>query len=137
MKKDSEQFFQELKRDITTFAELKVELLKLTTFEKTGKVISVLAFGLLIVSLIFSLILFIFIALGSFLSEWLGSYGMGFSAVVILYLLLIGITLLFKNEIQLLILNMVIDACMDNDNKENNDDTTTATDTNTTGKTSA
>jgi len=137
MKKEPEQFFQELKRDITTFAELKVELLKLETFERTGKVISVLAFGLLIVSLVFFLILFIFIALGFFFSEWLGSYGLGFSAVAILYLLLIGLSMLFKNKIRMLMLNIVIDAFMDNDNKENKDGSSTENDTNAINKASA
>lgn len=137
MKKEPEHFFQELKRDITTFAELKVELLKLETFERTGKVISVLAFGLLIVSLIFFLILFIFIALGLFLSEWLGSYGLGFSAVAVLYLLLIGLSMLLKNKIQMLILNVVIDAFMDNDNKEKNNESSTENETNAISKASA
>jgi len=137
MKKEPDQFFQELKRDITTFAELKVELLKLETFEKTGKVISVLAFGLLVVSLVFFLILFIFIALGFFLSELFNSYGLGFSAVALLYLLLIGLSMLLKNKIRMLILNVVIEAFMENDNKENNNDNSTENDTDTTSEASA
>lgn len=137
MKKEPEQFFQELKRDITTFAELKVELLKLGTFERVGKVISVLSFGLLLVSLIFFLFFFIFIALGFFLSEWFGSYGAGFSAIAVLYLLLIGLSLLFKDKIRMLILNIVIDACIDNDNTEKKDDISTEHETNPLTKTSA
>ena len=46
--KDSEKIFQELKKDLKTYAELKFELLKLNTYERTGKVLSVLSYGIIV-----------------------------------------------------------------------------------------
>ena len=37
--KDSEKIFQNLKNDISAYINLKLELLKLNTYEKTGKII--------------------------------------------------------------------------------------------------
>ena len=37
MKMNAEHFFRELKKDLTTYGELKFELLKLGTYERTGK----------------------------------------------------------------------------------------------------
>ena len=36
---DSEKVFQNLKQDVSAYMELKLELLKLNTYERTGKVI--------------------------------------------------------------------------------------------------
>ena len=60
--KDSEKIFQELKKDLKTYAELKFELLKLNTYERTGKVLSVLSYGIIVLFLAFFTILFIFLA---------------------------------------------------------------------------
>ena len=63
MKMNAEHFFRELKRDITTYGELKFELLKVGTYERTGKVIAVLAYGLILLILGFFLSLFVFLTL--------------------------------------------------------------------------
>ena len=36
MEKDSSTIFQELKKDLTSYVELKLELLKLNTYERKG-----------------------------------------------------------------------------------------------------
>ena len=48
MEKDSGKIFRKLKEDLTAYVELKLELLKLNTYERTGKVISVLSYGLIL-----------------------------------------------------------------------------------------
>ena len=73
MEKDSGTVFRELKEDVSAYVELKLELLKLSTYERTGKVIAVLSYGLILLFLAFFAILFIFLALGFFLGDWLGS----------------------------------------------------------------
>ncbi|MDR3268073.1 MAG: hypothetical protein LBT83_03285 [Tannerella sp.] len=120
MKKDPAQFFRELKDDVTTYAELKIELLKLGAYDRIGKVLSVLSYGLILLILGFFLTLFIFLALGFFLSEWLHSTGTGFSIVAILYLLLTGGVVLCRDAIRTYILNTVIDALTGNENIQNN-----------------
>ncbi len=127
MSKDSEQFFRELKKDITHYGELKLELLKLGAYERTGKVVSVLSYGLILMSLSLFLIFSIFLALGFFLSDLLHSTGAGFSIVAILYIALIGSVIGFKEKIRTYILNNIIEALTSDDNttdttdKQNND----------------
>ncbi len=133
MEKDSGTVFRELKEDISTYVELKLELLKLSTYERTGKVISVLSYGLILLFLAFFAILFIFLALGFFLGEWMNSYGLGFGIVAILYLSLIGVIIANKDKISAKVINEVIAALMTNDDKNN--ETDNANTSNPTGET--
>lgn len=122
MEKDSDKFFRGLKDDISAYVELKLELLKLSTYERTGKVIAVLSYGLVLLFLAFFAILFIFLALGFFLGDLLHSFGLGFSIVAILYILLLGIIILSKDKISTRVLNEVIAALTMNDDKNNTTD---------------
>ena len=117
MEKESGEIFRELKKDISDYVELKLELLKLSTYERTGKVIAVLSYGVILLFLAFFAILFIFLALGFFLGDVFGSVGSGFAIVAILYVLLIGIILLNKNKISEKVLNVVIAALTSNEDK--------------------
>ena len=127
MKQDSRQFFSELKNDVTAYAELKLELLKLGTYERTGKVIAVLSYGIILTALGLFLLLFIFLALGFFLSDKFNSLSAGFSVVAVLYLLLIGGVVLFRKQIHNRVLNIVIAAFVANDKKnETTDETNTS-----------
>lgn len=119
MEKDSGKVFHELKDDVSAYVELKLELLKLNTYERTGKVIAVLSYGLIVLFLAFFAILFIFLALGFFLGDVFGSVGAGFAIVAILYILLIGIIIMNKNRISTKVLNEVIGALTTNDDKTN------------------
>ena len=110
--------------------ELKLELLKLNTYERTGKVIAVLSYGVILLFLAFFAILFIFLALGFFLGDLFGSVGSGFGVVAVLYLLLIGIIVMNKDRISNKVLNVVISALTTNDDKTNaTDNEQSATDT--------
>ena len=122
MKRDSEQFFQEIKKDLIRYGELRWELLKLGAYEKTGKLFSVLSYTLILLTLIFFLTLFLFLALGFFLSEWLHSTGVGFSIVAILYVILVGGVVAFKDKIRAYILNAVLTVLM-NDEDDDEDST--------------
>ena len=122
--------FRELKKDLSAYVELKLELLKLNTYERTGKVIAVLSYGVILLFLAFFAILFIFLALGFFLGDLFGSVGSGFGVVAVLYLLLIGIIVMNKDRISNKVLNVVISALTTNDDKTNaTDNEQSATDT--------
>lgn len=135
MEKESREIFSELKKDISAYVELKLELLKLNTYERTGKLIAVLSYGVVLMFLAFFAILFIFLALGFFLGDWFGSSGMGFAVVAILYVLLIGIIVTNKNKISDKVLNVVIAALTANDDKNNATEHEQSADTDTAGKT--
>ena len=124
------EIFRELKKDLSAYVELKLELLKLNTYERTGKVIAVLSYGVILLFLAFFAILFIFLALGFFLGDLFGSAGSGFGVVAVLYLLLIGIIIMNKDRISNKVLNVVISALTTNDDKTNaTDNEQSATDT--------
>ena len=106
MEKDAGEIFRELKKDLSAYVELKLELLKLNTYERTGKVIAVLSYGVILLFLAFFAILFIFLALGFFLGDLFGSVGSGFGVVAVLYLLLIGIIVMNKDRISNKVLNV-------------------------------
>ena len=69
--------------------------------------------------LAFFAILFIFLALGFFLGEWMDSFGTGFGIVAVLYLLLIGLITWNKDKIREKVINEVIAALTANDDKTN------------------
>ena len=132
MEKDSGEIFGKLKNDISTYAELKLELLKLNTYESVGKVLAVLSYGVIILCLVFFAILFIFLAFGFYVSELCDSTSIGFAVVAFLYFLLTGVVALNKNSIRNKIINVVISAFMGNEDKLNttiDNEQTKATDT--------
>ena len=118
MEKDPEKVIHELKEDVSPFVELKLELLKLNTYERTGKVIAVLSYGLVLLFLAFFAILFVFLALGFFLGEWIGLTGAGFGLVAALYALLITVIVKNKEALIAKVLNVVIDTLLSNDEKK-------------------
>ena len=138
---DSEKVFQNLKQDVSAYMELKLELLKLNTYERTlellklntyertGKVIGLLSYGLILLFLAFFAVLFIFLALGFFLGEILDVPGSGFAIVALLYVAIIWIITKNEAKIRTKILNLVIAALAANDDKQNTkDDESSATD---------
>ncbi len=131
MEKDSSEIFRKLKENVSTYAELKLELLKLNTYESVGKVIAVLSYGVILLCVAFFTILFILLAFGFYISELCGSTSIGFTVIAFLYLLLIGIIVLNKKNIHNKVLNVVISAFMTNEDKPNistnNEQTTNST----------
>lgn len=128
MEKDSGKIFRELKEDVSAYVELKLELLKLSTYERSGQLIAILSYGLILLCMAFFAKLFIFLALGFFLSDLLGSMGAGFAIVAAVYLLLIGLIIMNKQRICNMVLNVVIAALNGNDEKDDATDTKQATD---------
>lgn len=123
MEKDPGKVFREVKDDLTAYAELKLELLKLNAYEKGGKILSRLSYEVLLILLAFFAILFIFLAIGFYLGDLLQSRGAGFAVVAILYMLLIGIIMKNRKRIQLKIMNSIISALTAKDDKDEKEDT--------------
>ena len=129
MDKDSGEIFTKLKKDLSAYIELKLELLKLNTYERTGKVITLLSYGIILLLLAFFAILFIFLALGFYLGAVFNSLGIGFGVVALLYLIMIYLAVANQNRIKEKIMNLIISALMSNEEnnniKDGNYDTTT------------
>ncbi len=127
--KDSEKIFQNLKNDISAYINLKLELLKLNTYEKTGKIIGLLSYGLILFFLIVFVVLFLFLSLGFYLGDVFDNAAIGFGIIAILYLLIIGIAVKNAKRIQTKVLNAVIATLVTNDEQQNAKDESSATDT--------
>lgn len=123
MEKDFNQVFNELKDDISTYAELKFELLKLNTYEKAGRVVSLLSYGLVLALLLFLATLFLFLALGFLLGQWLQSDSAGIAIVGGIYVIMIAILVWKREWFKDKILNIVIHALATNDDKTSDDHT--------------
>ena len=80
---------------------------------------AVFSYGIVLILLAFFTILFLFLALGFFLGELLGSMALGFVLVVGMYLLLFGIIIFFKKKITSKVMNEIIIAMMSKDEKDN------------------
>ena len=117
--KNAEEVFSELKEDISKYAELKLELIKLNAYEQTGKVLAVLSYGLVLFALVATAVLFILLTLGFLLSEWLHSTIAGFGIVAAIYLIQIAVLIINRNRIRRKIMNIIISAL--NTNGKDND----------------
>ncbi len=119
MEKETGQVFRELKDDLSSFVELKLDLLKLNTYERVSKVLAILSYGVVVLFVVFLAILFLFLALGFYLGDVFNSNALGFGAVALLYILVVIIVILSKDKISALIRNIMI-ASMMGDDEENN-----------------
>ena len=129
MGKDAEQIFRKLKEDLSAYVELKVELLKLTAYERTGKLVSVLSYGLILLFLAFFAILFILLTLGFFLGDILDNVAGGFAIVALLYMILFAIIIFNKNKISEVIVNEIISVLTAIEDKKKESDNEQTTDT--------
>ena len=118
MEKKAEDVFRELKEDITTYAELKLELLKISTYEKGGKVLAVLSYGLLLFALVAIAVFFALLALGFLLSEWLRSTAAGFGIVSVLYIIQILLLIANRKRVRRKIINIIIASLINDEQKE-------------------
>ena len=137
MEKSAEKIFTELKEDISTYAGLKLRLLKLIAVEKAAGILSAFSHGIILLLLIFFTILFLFVALGLYLGELLNSMALGFLIVSGIYLLSTFCFLWAKRKIRITLMNTIIAAVVaeyddddddDEDEKNKSTHTTWATD---------
>lgn len=107
-----EEFNDNLKEYLATRYELTV----LKASQKAAVVGAAAAFGAIVGILIVMFLLFIFIAAGFYLSEWLGSYGHGFAALSGIFLIA-AVVIYFgrKKFIMTPVRNSLIKAMFDED----------------------
>ena len=121
MSKENSQFFTGLKDDLQSYVNTQLQLVKLTIYEKSARAVALLALGLaLFFTLLFAL-LFIFLSLGFFLSDLLGSSTLGFSAVALAYILLFTVLLLLRKRISRKIEDTVIKELTKDDEYDDED----------------
>ena len=118
MGKEAEKVFSELKDDISAYAVLKLELLKINAYERISKVIAVLSYGLLLSALVFITLLFIMLAIGFLFSQWLDSTAAGIGIVAAFYVILVVVVIVNKKRISLKVTNIIISSLTSIDQKK-------------------
>ncbi len=118
MDKDFSTLFSEVKEDITAYVALKLKLFQLVLYEKSGRAMSFLLYGLIVLLVLFFAILFLFLTLGVYIGELLHSNTLGMISVAILYLISLGLLIGFRNKIQRWIINLFLAEITKNDNDD-------------------
>lgn len=118
MEQDAEKIFTDLKDDISTYAGLKLRLLKLMAIERAAGIMAALSHGLILMLFGFFTILFLFIALGFYLGELLNSVALGFLIIGGIYFLLSLCFIWAKGNIRVKLTNVIIDAFQTNDDDD-------------------
>ena len=137
MENNAEKIFTDLKEDIATCTGLKFRLLKLMAIEKAAGVLSVFSHSLILLLFAFFTILFLFIALGFYLGDLLGSIAWGFLIIGGIYLVLTVVFTWARGGIRMQFMNIFINAMQTNNEEDDNngeDQAAVSTRTTVTGK---
>ncbi|MDE6451045.1 MAG: phage holin family protein [Odoribacter sp.] len=128
MENKAEKIFSDLKEEISTYAGLRLRLWKLMAIERTAGMLASLSLGLILTLFAFFTILFLFVALGFFLGDWLGSIALGFLLVGMIYLVLTFAFVLAEGRIRMRLTNVFVKALQANDEEDQNEDKDKTTD---------
>ncbi len=112
-------FLKDVKEDISKYLDLRLKLLKIEVYEKAGKISSVLSVLLIIFFVAFFAILFLFLALGFYWGNLLGSLALGMCLVGGIYILVLLTVILFRKKIMGKIFNLFITELIEDDEEEN------------------
>lgn len=110
MERDAEKIVSQVKDDLSTYAEMRLRMLKLTAIERAAGILATLSHGLILVLFGFFSVWFLLMALGFFLAECLGNMALGFLLVGGIYLLLTVLFILMQGKCRLSLMNKMINA---------------------------
>ena len=112
-------FLEDLKQIVISYFEAKIKLYKISTYEKTAKVIAVLLSSILIASLSLILLLFLSISGGFFFGKLLNSNSLGFLLIFGGWAVLLIFIIIFRKKMERGITNKVIEQLIEKE--EEND----------------
>ena len=116
---DQHSFLSDLKQVVTEYLEAKIQLVKISSFEKIAKVTATLFSSIVIALTVFFLLLFLSISGGFLFGKLLDSNSLGFLIVVGIYFILLVLIIVFKkNMLEKYISDKVIEQLFE---KEDND----------------
>jgi len=106
---DSEHFFSDLKNLIVEYFKNRLEIARLSVFEKIAKIIAVIFSAIILVFLFFLTILLLSLTGGFYLSNIFENNFYGFGIMAAFFLFLFILLLLFRKELlDKMIINKVI-----------------------------
>lgn len=116
MDQDKDTFFQEIKEELTDYVKLRIELFRVSSYEKIARVTAAVFSGLLIMTLFLFFTIFVSIVAGFYLSELSGSPVMGFGLVAGFYFLLLIFVVAFRKQlVEKAIINKMIAVLFEHD----------------------
>ena len=106
---NKEHFFEDLKNLIIEYIQNKLQLARISAYEKIAKIIAVIFSGIVLVILFFFTIVFMSLLAGFYFSEYYGSNFYGFGIVAAAYFIAFLILLIFRKQVlEKFIINAVI-----------------------------
>ncbi len=116
---DNEHFFSDLKNLIVEYFKNRLEIARLSVFEKIAKIIAVIFSAIILVFLFFLTILLLSLTGGFYLSNIFENNFYGFGIMAAFFLFLFILLLLFRKELlDKLIINKVIRILFDDKNEK-------------------
>ncbi|TAE09489.1 MAG: phage holin family protein [Bacteroidetes bacterium] len=116
---ETNQYFTQLKSQLSDYVEGRLQLLKLQSTDKIAVLVAGFSMGAVAAFCLFFVLLFASLAVGFQLSGYFQSSFLGFGAVAIFYLLLVLIILVFfRKTIQTVIVNKVIETLLEDEADE-------------------
>ena len=97
-----------IKEDISNYIDKRLELFKLTAYEKLAQSSSYILFGLIILLLICVIFLLSLLGLAFFIGSYFDSLGLGFGILVVVTLLIMGLFIAFGKRFRRSSVNLVI-----------------------------
>lgn len=111
-------FFIRFKEEVIAYIHLRIELFKISSYEKIAKVGAAVFSGLIMMVLFFFVMIFISLMAGFYFSELTGSHIKGFSIVTGIYFLLLMICIVFRKPLfEKILVNKMIEILFENDDK--------------------
>ncbi|MDE3248016.1 MAG: phage holin family protein [Bacteroidota bacterium] len=122
MIEEKKPFFEETQDLLERYLSNRVQLVKLQLAEKSARVTTLLAAGLIIAFLGFFVLLFSSIMLGFYFSEKLHSQFFGFGIVAVIYFLLLLLVVIFRKPLlDQFIFRKIVAILFDTDEDENSE----------------
>lgn len=97
-----------VKEDISNYIDKRLELFKLTAYEKLALSSSYILFGLVVLLLVCVIFLLSLLGLAFFIGSYFDSLGLGFGVLVVVTLLIMGIFIAFGKQFRRSSVNLVI-----------------------------
>jgi len=115
---DFKSYISELRKELNQYVNLRMELMQLTIYEKSAKVVAAFASSMVMAFLGFFLMLFVFLALANWMGEILSSLAAGYGIVAGFYLIMLLIFMAVRKKyFEKPIIDKMIDVLMEDDDE--------------------
>jgi len=104
------ELIDESKADLSGYIEKRLELFKLTVYEKTANMFSRILYSSVIVGFVLILFFLFLITTGLYIGRALNNYPAGFGILILLILFMMFIVILYRQSIKRILTNITIKA---------------------------